>query len=69
MMRLKFALVLVLVAGTFAWMVSRTGETAGAAEAPVEVRANEFGDNTEDVAQHRWVHNAPRHWRSLVVKR
>jgi hypothetical protein len=69
MTRLKYALALVLLVGTFAWMVTRSGKTAGAAEVPVEVHTSEFGDNTEDVAQHRWVHNAPRHWRSLVVKR
>ncbi len=65
MTRLKFALALVFAAGLLGWALSRSGKTAGAAEAPVAA----FGENTEDVAQHRWVHNAPRHWRSLVVKR
>ncbi len=70
MTRLKFAVALSLVSGALALMAaSRSGKTASAAEVTIETRADEFGDNTEDVAQHRWVHNAPRHWRSLVVKR
>ncbi len=69
MSRIKLAVALALVAGTFTWMIARTGKTAGAAEAPVPVVEESYGDNTEEVAQHRWQHNAPRHWRSLMVKR
>lgn len=69
MSRLKLAVALALVAGTLSWMLVRTGKTAGAAEVPVEALGQSYGDNTEEVAQHRWQHNAPRHWRALVVKR
>lgn len=69
MSRISLAVGLLLAVGTVGWMIARPGKTAGAAEVPREVSANGYGENTEDVAQHRWVHNAPRHWRSLVVKR
>jgi hypothetical protein len=67
MSRIKLAVALFLFIGTVAWMVTRSGKTAGAAEAEPAVQA--YGENTEDVAQHRWQHNAPRHWRTLMVKR
>lgn len=66
MTRFQLALVLVLVVGLAGWMTLRSGKTAGAAEAqPVAA----YGENTEEVAQHRWQTNAPRHWRALMVKR
>lgn len=67
MTRIQLVVVLVLVVGLAGWMTLRTGKTAGAAEAPPEVAT--YGENTEDVAQHRWQVNAPRHWRALMVKR
>ena len=69
MSRIKLAVALCLIVGTVSWMVFRSGKTAGAAETPTDVVVENFGDNTEETAQHRWQHNAPRHWRSLMVKR
>lgn len=69
MSRISLAVGLLLAAGLFTWLIARPGKTAGAAELAAEVQADGYGDNTEDVALHRWQHNAPRHWRHLVVKR
>ena len=73
MTRFQIAIALLLVSGTITWMIARPGKTAGAAENPRTSALDDeefgYGDNTEDVARHRWQHNAPRHWRSLVVKR
>ncbi len=67
MIRIKFAFAFFLVVCLATWMVARTSKTAGAAEAAAPVVEN-YGENTEDVAKHRWQTNAPRHWRSLMVK-
>lgn len=68
MTRIQFAVAFLLVACLTVWMVSRSGRTAGAAEASTAT-VDTYGENTEEVAQHRWQTNAPRHWRALMVKR
>ncbi|QEL19685.1 hypothetical protein [Limnoglobus roseus] len=68
MTRSKLVVAILVVAGLAAWTVFRTGKTAGAAESQAAV-VETYGDNTEEVAQHRWQTNAPRHWRALMVKR
>jgi hypothetical protein len=69
MSRYRLALASVLVTGTFAWVFARPDAPTPTLEPTEIVAVAEFGENTEDVARHRWQHNAPRHWRSLVVKR
>lgn len=65
MSRFAYLFVLTTIIAITGWVILRPSKTVGAAESS-EVA---FGENTEEVAQHRWSHNAPRHWRSLMVKR
>ncbi len=70
MSRFKILLAVTISGMALCWMITRTGVSARAAESTTPaVAVEEFGENTEDVALHRWQHNAPRHWRHLMVKR
>lgn len=66
MSRTRLVVLLGLTLGIGLWMVLRPSPkaTAAATEQPVAA----YGENTEEVALHRWQNNESRHWRQAVTR-
>jgi hypothetical protein len=68
MPRARIVVLLGLSIGIAAWLAYRPSPTAAAAQ-PSEETTVSYGENTEEVALHRWESGQARHWRQAVTRR
>ena len=68
MSRARILLLLAIAVGFTAWLTMRRSPAAAAASSQQGEDAATYGENTEEVAFHRWESNQSRHWRQAVTR-